>query len=127
MKLGKNVEKIRDDLYVRKGKLGYMVVYPPKNEDGTVNWRNIIVGDAYSLINWIIFAMVIFLIYYGGVVQLNDKYEDYIDLIIDDACDICMQQKLNPENPYVPNFTIDVPPFTIDVPPNIIGGKENGS
>lgn len=56
------VEKIRDNLYVRKSIFGYSMVYPLKNEDGTLNRKNLfwflvkffgIVGlGAFSLYMW---------------------------------------------------------------------------
>lgn len=57
------IEKIREGLYVKKSFDGYRVVYPSKNEDGTLNWFNIITGGNYwKLIKTLLILLLIFAI-----------------------------------------------------------------
>ena len=41
------IEKIREGLYVKKSFDGYRVVYPYRNEDGSLNLFNILTGGNY--------------------------------------------------------------------------------
>lgn len=53
-------EKIDEGVYLDKDKFGYKLVYPFKNEDGSLNWFNIAVGgNWYSLIKTIGFVLLI--------------------------------------------------------------------
>lgn len=57
------MEKIRDGLYIKKGFDGYRIVRPIKREDGSINWKHLIIGDWESFIKLvIILTIVIFLI-----------------------------------------------------------------
>jgi len=54
------IEKIREGLYIKKSFDGYRVVYPWKNDDGTSNWFNILVGGTWwSLIKVSILVFII--------------------------------------------------------------------
>jgi hypothetical protein len=56
-------EKIKDDLYIKKDRFGYHIVHPIRNEDGTINWKNFLIGgDWFKFITFIIiFILVIFM------------------------------------------------------------------
>lgn len=43
----KNIEKIREGLYVKKSFDGYRVIYPARNDDGSMNWFNLLTGGSY--------------------------------------------------------------------------------
>jgi len=56
-------------IYLSKGIFGWGVVNPIKNEDGSTNWFNLIVGSWSNLIGvlFILFLLFIFLIAYKEV------------------------------------------------------------
>jgi len=58
----KKVNKVFIDdevIYLKKNKwLGWSVIKPWKNEDGTINWFNMIVGG-----NWIKFLITLFIVF----------------------------------------------------------------
>jgi len=56
----KDVEKIREGLYIKKSFDGYRVVHPIKNDDGTFNWFNILTGGNYWML--VKFLIILFLI-----------------------------------------------------------------
>lgn len=42
------IEKIRENLYVKKTGNTYRIIYPLKNEDGSINWKNLILGGSWG-------------------------------------------------------------------------------
>jgi len=57
----KNIEKIRDGLYVKESFDGYRVVYPYKNDDGSTNWFNIFTGGNYWKLAKLAFILFVIL------------------------------------------------------------------
>jgi hypothetical protein len=55
------IEKIRDGLYVKKSFGKYRVVYPIKNDDGTTNWFNILIGGTWGKFITVLFVIAIIL------------------------------------------------------------------
>jgi len=62
------IEKIRDDLYVKKGLTGYRVVYPIKKDlnnslnRNNINWYNLLTGGSiWKLIKVVLFVALIIL------------------------------------------------------------------
>lgn len=60
-------EKIRDDLYIKKGWDGYRVVYPTKNDltkpfsFNNINWKNFLTGGHWSYsLKLLIFIMALY-------------------------------------------------------------------
>lgn len=91
------IEKIRDDLFVRKGKLGYSIVYPLKNEDGSMNWKNLkkaLFSDLISSIPYLIAVGAILFMLLPGAQQLKEQCEEAILDCQENACDICTQQRI---------------------------------
>lgn len=65
MKQFKKVEIEGEQLYLNKSKVfGWTVVYPVKNEDGTLNWKHFIAGRTWW--NLIIIMMFIVLFFAAG-------------------------------------------------------------
>lgn len=54
-----DIEKIRDGLYVKKSFDGYRVVYPTKNDDGTINWFNVLTGGTWWKLVKLLFVFLI--------------------------------------------------------------------
>jgi len=61
-----NIEKIRDNLYIKKGITGYRIVYPIKNEDGSINWHNLIYGgNIWNFLKIMLFFVLIFIVMFA--------------------------------------------------------------
>ena len=58
-----------DKVYLSKGIFGYRVVHPIKNEDGSQNWVNTLVGGWGNFIK-IIFIILLILFFLYGVNQM---------------------------------------------------------
>ena len=56
-----NEEKV----YLKKDILGWRVVHPIKNEDGTTNWLNLLIGGWGNLFKLLFILLVIFSFLYG--------------------------------------------------------------
>lgn len=60
-----NIEKIRDDLYVKKGWDGYRVVYPLRKDitlplvRGNINWTNV-VGQWHFWLKGLVFLIILY-------------------------------------------------------------------
>ena len=62
----KNIEKIREGLYIKKDRLGYRIVYPYKNDDGTINWFNVLTGGSWgNLIKVVLIVSLILFVTWG--------------------------------------------------------------
>lgn len=55
----------KERVYLRKGRFGYSVVHPRKNEDGTTNWINLLIGGWGNFFKLLFILLVIFLFLYG--------------------------------------------------------------
>jgi len=42
------LRKIEEGVFLKKGKFGYRVVYPYKNEDGSINYFNLLTGGSWA-------------------------------------------------------------------------------
>lgn len=103
MKLNKKVEKIRDDLYVKKG-LGntYKVVYPKKDIDGNPipgNTKRLIIADLMDTLPTLIIVGVLLVMLLPGAINIKEECETALNNCINDSCEICTNQKLA-DNPY---------------------------
>jgi hypothetical protein len=62
MKEIKEVNITGDRIYLTKSKLfGYKVVYPIRNEDRTINWKNLISGGSWIKLGIVILIVLIIL------------------------------------------------------------------
>jgi hypothetical protein len=69
----KGVEKIRNNLYVRKSIFGYSIIYPFKNDDRTWNGRNTF-WFAAKLFGIILLAIFLLLVYKHDINAIKDFY-----------------------------------------------------
>jgi hypothetical protein len=67
------IEKIRDNLYIRKSMFGYSIVYPFKNDDRTWNKRNTF-WFAMKFIGIILLAVFLLLVYKHDINTVKDFY-----------------------------------------------------
>lgn len=78
----KDVEKIREGLYVKKGFDGYRIIHPWKNEDGTINYKNLLCHGSYW--NLLKLGFILFILlglsygYYHDVKVYKEAYEEMI-------------------------------------------------
>jgi len=62
------MEKIKEDLYVKKGRFGYRIVYPIKKDidkpftQDNINWKHLLIGDWTRLIST---SLILLLIMFG--------------------------------------------------------------
>lgn len=54
----KEVNVDNENVYLKKGWLGWTVVNPIKNNDGSINWKNLIAGGS-----WIKLGLVLFFVF----------------------------------------------------------------
>lgn len=73
-----------DIINLKKGSLGYRVVYPIRNPDGKINWINLLFGGKANAIR-IIFYIIIIVLLYFGINELISQYK----LIAANPCDFC--------------------------------------
>lgn len=58
-----------EKVYLKKSMLGWNVVYPIKNIDGSINWKNIIAGGNW----WKLLIPLLFVIFaIGSIVEYTD-------------------------------------------------------
>lgn len=97
--MNKKVEKIRDDLYVKKGVSGtYSVVYPMKDSEGNNipgNLKKALLSDIKSSIPMIITVSILLMMLLPGAIQIKEECETAVENCIDDACEIC-NSKVDP-------------------------------
>lgn len=77
----KNVEKIMicDDLvYVKKTGSGYKIVYPIKNEGGSINWKNFIAGGNWWNLAWVGLYVIIFI---GAILEYTESLKYCSELV----------------------------------------------
>ena len=46
-----------DKVFLKKGYKGWEIVHPIKNEDGSINWKNLLCGGSWW--NWIIVGVIV--------------------------------------------------------------------
>jgi len=93
-----NVEKIREGLYIKKGFDGYRVVYPMKNEDGSMNWKNIISGGSYW--NFVKIAIILGIIVFLTWSYMHDTREcrEFTKQLQENPSEICGRLMAKPSN-----------------------------
>ena len=80
-----NIEEIKPNLYVKKSRGGWRIVYPLRNTDGSINWRNVFFGD----MNLFVIAIIIVVV----IVILGSAYRHDVNALQacwEDPCRYCM-------------------------------------
>jgi|TARA_R100000093_G_scaffold71653_1_gene48215 hypothetical protein len=103
----KNIEKIREDLYIQKSKLGNKIVYPIKKDldkpysRDNIHLKRLLIGDWNKLIGLVVFVVFLLLLSFA---YYHDTSE--CRAIIESPCDYCVE----PEEPMwvIPDLDISV-------------------
>lgn len=85
------IEKIREGLYIKKSLGEYRIVYPIKNDDGTFNWKNFLIGGSwFNLIKTtlIILALIALTLSYNHDVKECSTIANYV---AENPCSWCQQ------------------------------------
>jgi len=73
-----------EKVYLKKDFLGWRVVEPIKNEDGSINWFNLLCGGKKGLFLLIGITLICFLLYFG-INQLIAAYKE----VAANPCNFC--------------------------------------
>jgi hypothetical protein len=69
------VEVNGEKVHLKKDFLGWKVIHPYKNEDGKINWGNLIFGGKANTVSLIIYVIVLSMIYFGVKDMMNSCNE----------------------------------------------------
>ena len=61
----KDVEIDGKKIYLKKRMFGYKIVYPIRNEDGSINWINLLFGGWGNLVKLLFYIGFAVLLYFG--------------------------------------------------------------
>ena len=112
------VEKIRDDLFVRKNKDGtYDTVYPLKIdpskglfEKGNLNKKHLKIflkKEFIEVVSYLIPFLALYLILVPGAQEIKDKCQDNIEYLVENSCAICNQGNLNGYQDILANVSLN--------------------
>jgi len=94
----KNIEKIRDDLYVKKGMGGtYSVVYPLKDTENKPikgNFKRALLSDVKQSIPMILIVGVLLMMLVPGAIDIKNQCEENINYVLNNACEFCYDDVL---------------------------------
>ena len=74
-----------DEVYLKKGKYGYRVVYPHRDSNGKLIWWNVLFGGKSNAARLLIY-LVLIVLFYIGIKDLISQYE----VIAANPCDYCI-------------------------------------
>lgn len=81
----------RDEvIYFKRDYFGYRIVHPIKNDDGTINWLNLLVGGKRNLV----FLIVVLLILGGLLYSYAHDIKEMKD-VVENPCDYCEPLQIN--------------------------------
>ena len=71
---------LNERIYLKKDFIGWKVVHPIKNEDGTMNWKHFFIGGSY----WnFLFLLGIVLIILGALIEYSSTVNMFLDCFSD--------------------------------------------
>jgi hypothetical protein len=73
-----------ETVHLKKDWLGWRVVHPLKNEDGSWNWFNVCFGSKSNLV-FLVILLVLGCAFYFGVQELISNYK----MVADNPCNFC--------------------------------------
>jgi len=75
-------------VYLKKDSLGYRVVNPIKNEDGSTNWVNLFFGSKRMLIFLVVSILIAMWVYFAGMNLIGD-YKEFYERVYGDPLTYC--------------------------------------
>lgn len=73
-----------EKIYLKKGLFGYRLVYPIKNEDGTINWINLIFGGKVNIIPLLSQTLILLFLIFAYLKDINAARD-----ILENTFDYC--------------------------------------
>ena len=86
-----------EKVYLKKSFDGWRVVHPIRNEDGSINYPNLIFGGWWNFIK-LIFIMLVVLLVFIGMQELIGNYKE----IAKHPCNYCSTAPHTTNSPYIP-------------------------
>jgi hypothetical protein len=80
---------LEEKIYLKKDFLGWRIVHPMKDEDGSINWGNLIFGgwrNFFTLIIILMFVLGFFYVYYHDTTEMQK--------VVENPCEYCQQINL---------------------------------
>lgn len=79
------IELNGEKIHLKKDYFGYRIIHPYRNEDGTINWLNLLFGGKKNLVSLILYMLIVFL-FYMGINEIISAYK----IIAANPCDFCI-------------------------------------
>lgn len=74
-----------EKLYLKKDGFGYRIVHPIRDENGKLNWINLLFGGKRNLF-FLMLLLLLFLMFAYGVYELTYSMKD----VVEDPCKYCI-------------------------------------
>lgn len=81
--------KIDEGVLVRKGKLGYRLIYPYKRDDGSINWFNALCGGSWWNFGVTLFVVMAILVSVYSYKHDIAVYQNVTDFCFQQPCEWC--------------------------------------
>jgi hypothetical protein len=78
------IELNGEKVHLKKDYFGWRIIYPYRNEDGSINWINLLFGGRKNLVTLILYMLIVFLLYMG-IQELISAYK----VIANNPCGFC--------------------------------------
>lgn len=112
------IEKIRDDLFIRKNKKGYDIVYPIRLDTtksifakGNVDKKNLNIvmrKEISAAVTLLIPVIALLIMLVPGAREVKEKCEDNIEYLIENSCSVCAEQNNQGYNWFKVNTTENI-------------------
>ena len=112
----KNIEKIRNDLYVKKSMGGtYEVVYPMKDNEGNKikgNLKKVLLSDIKGTLHMLLIVGILLMMLLPGAQNIKVQCEENMKHVYDNACEYCAKGVFgNPDFVEIPNMNLTDQPI----------------
>jgi hypothetical protein len=90
----KNLKEViidEEKIYLKKDRLGWHEVHLIKNEDGSINWKNLISGGSWIKLGIVIFIVLIIL---GCILEYSTALK-IANNCLNNSCLTCLNQQVN--------------------------------
>jgi hypothetical protein len=98
-------QKIDENVFVRKGKMGYRIIYPYKI-NGKISWFNLLLGGSWWNFWKTMFFVVMILLMVGSYKHDIISYKNITDICLGEPCKFCEMMKASQLNK--PAFQLNI-------------------